>query len=170
MPDFTLAGFAAHLASLTVEIEHETHDALEEAAMIVQTEAKAEIGRYQDEAGPFAAWAELADSTKADRVSQGYTENDPLLRRGDLRDSIEHTVTGHVAHIGSDSPIAEYQELGTQKIPPRSFLGGAAFRKGHEVAEIIGSRYAAVLTGHAVQGGPVPIERSAGDLAPGEGG
>ncbi len=169
MREFSLVGFVEHLAAMTIEIEHETQEGLEEAARIVEREAKAEIGTYQPEAGEFAAWAELADATKDDRVKQGYTENDPLLRDGTMRDSIEHMVIGHTAHIGSDSAIAEYQELGTARIPARSFLGGAAFRKAPEVAEVIGSHFVTALVGEGVVNGRLDIPRSsAGDLAPAE--
>lgn len=161
MNEFSLSGFAAHLAEVLIEAEHAAHEGLEEAARVVEAEAKAEVGVYQDQAGPFAAWAELADSTKNDRVRSGFSENDPLLRSGELRDSIEHTVIGKTAYIGSDSPIAEYQELGTSRIPPRSFLGGALFRKGDEVAQIIGSRFVGALVGQEVHEGRLPIERSA---------
>jgi phage gpG-like protein len=160
MTDFSLAGFAEHLAEIAVEAEHRAREGLEEAARLVEAEAKDEIGTYQDQAGPFPAWAELADSTKADRVRAGFSENDPLLRTGEMRDSIEHTVIGKTAYVGTDNQIAVYQELGTQRIPPRSFLGGAAFRKGHEVAEIIGSRFVSALTGQQVPGGALAIPRS----------
>ena len=166
MADLSIAEFVARLAEMTIATEHETRAALEEAALVVQIEAKEEIGHYQPEAGPFAAWAELADSTKADRLRQGYTENDPLLREGDLRDGIERTVQGHVAYVGSDSPIAEYQELGTSRIPPRSFLGGALVRKSHEVVEICSSHIVGALTGTRQQ---IQIPLGASDLTPSEG-
>ena len=37
--------------------------------------------------------------------------------------------------------MAVYQELGTSKMPPRSFLGGAAFAKQAEVLEVLGQAY-----------------------------
>lgn len=138
---------AAIFGAMEIKVHHAEHEGLKRAAVIVETEAKAEIGTYQPEAGPFAAWAELQDSTKEDRVRKGFTENDPLLRTGNLRDSIEHTVgPGSVAHIGSDSMIAVYQEMGTVRIPARHFLGGAAFRKEHEVREVLGHGVVAVLS------------------------
>lgn len=143
MPDMTLAGFIGFMARAHERIEDATHRGLERASRIVEDEAKREIGTYQDQAGPFGAWAELADATKADRVAKGFTENDPLLRTGDMRDTISHVVGRHEAAIGSDSEIAVYQELGTSRIPARSFLGGAAFRKAEEVATTLG--HAAVL-------------------------
>jgi HK97 gp10 family phage protein len=153
MADFTLAGFVEHLAVLAVELVHAEHTALEEAALLIENEAKAAIGEYQQAAGPFDAWAELADSTKADRLEQGYPENEPELRTGELRDSIEHTVHGREADIGSDSEILEYQELGTSKMPARSILGGAAVRKEAEVVELIGEGVNAALIGGSVTNG-----------------
>ena len=147
----TLASFVAHLAALTIEVEHEAHHALERAAIIVETEAKDSMGEYQVAAGPFAAWAELADATKADRVAQGFPENEPELRTGGLRDSIQHQVrisgAGGEAHVGSDSQIMVYQELGTSRMPPRSILGGAAFRKADEVRDVVGGGVVAVIEG-----------------------
>ena len=152
-----LGQFIAKVAGMSMAIEHETHKALERAAKVVEAEAKREIGHYQSAAGPFAAWAELADSTKADRVAQGFTENDPLLRTGDLRDSITHAVGHHEAVIGSNSDVAVYQELGTRRIPPRSFLGGAMVRKSDTVAAILGAGVVKGLVGEQVVNRYLPI-------------
>ena len=105
----------------------------------VEHEAKAEIGHYQDAAGPFGDWPELAPSTRA--------EEQRLGRTGDLPNSIEHTVMGDEAHVGSNSEIAAYLELGTAHIPPRSFLGGALVRKEDEVVAIVGSAVVGALIG-----------------------
>lgn len=156
MTDMSLLGFMEHLAGFTLRLEHEEHKALEHAAKVIQTEAKREIGTYQGDAGPFAAWQELADSTKADRVRQGFSANDPLLRTGEMRDSIEYTLGHHEAAIGSNSDIAVWQELGTEKIPARSFLGGAAMRKAHVVAEILGVSAVQALVGPRVR---IPISQ-----------
>ena len=139
-------------SALFVAMEHElttaTHKALDHAAKLVEAEAKREIGDYQPDKGPFAAWAELADSTQKDRAAKGFPENEPLLRTGALRDTIEHTVKSHhEAEVGSDSLIAVYQELGTNHIPPRSFLGGAAFTKSHEVKALLGHSVIATIMG-----------------------
>ena len=158
MMEFNLLGFAEHLGKLVIAEAIETEHMLTTAAEVIEKEAKAEIGHYQSAAGPFAAWAELADSTKNDRVSKGFPENDPLLRTGEMRDSIEHTVRGREAHVGSDNDKAVWQELGTGHIPPRSFLGGAAFRKAPEVAEKIGADTVAYLTGASVYNGKMLIK------------
>ena len=131
--------------------------ALEQAARLVERRAKAKIGEYQDAAPPFAAWASLADSTVADRERQGYPGDEPLLRTGQLRDSIGHMVRDGVAYVGSDSDIAVYQELGTVHIPPRSFLGGAAAESTDEVQEIVGGEVVSALVGRDVVGGRLSI-------------
>jgi phage gpG-like protein len=159
MREMSLSGFMAHIAGAMVEIEHATHRALERAAVTVEREAKREIGRYQDQAGPFQAWKELAEATQAQRFLAGYPENEPLLVTGELRDSISHAVGHHEAVVGSNSEIAEYQELGTKRIPPRSFLGGAAFRKAERVAEILGGGVAMALVGEEVVNKALPISR-----------
>jgi hypothetical protein len=97
---------------------------------IVETEAKRVIGTYD------YGWPELAESTQADRVRQGCLADEPLLRTGD---SIEHTIiSDHEAQVGSNNDIAVYQELGTSRIPPRSFLAQAAVHAEKEVAHEMG--------------------------------
>ena len=151
------------LAEMTVAVKEAELAAMERAALLVQAEAKAEIGNYQDGAGSFAPWAMLADSTVSEKERLGYGPPDnPLLREGDLRDSIDHSVgfegMGAVEGVvGSNDPVAEYQELGTERIPPRSFLGGAAFRKGEEVAHLLGDGVVKALIGEKVVSGGLPI-------------
>jgi hypothetical protein len=152
MRTFSLHSAPAMFATMLAEIHAETHHALERAARLVEKEAKAEIGDYQGAAGPFAAWAPLAERTIEDRVRKGFTPDDPLLRTGTLRDSIGHSVevhgiaSGH-AVVGSDSDIAVWQELGTVNMPARSFLGGAAVRKTPQVIHIIGAGVVQGLVG-----------------------
>lgn len=157
MLDMSLAQFIGHIAASINHLKHAEHQAMEQACLLVENEAKREIGTYQSGAGPFVPWAELADSTKDDRARKGFPDNEPLLRTGTLRDSIEHKVGDKEGCIGSDSPIAEYQELGTVHIPPRSFLGGAAVRKGPQVAQILGLSVVRALVGDAVVNRSFPI-------------
>lgn len=91
----------------------------------IEETAKEEIGVYQPAYGPFDAWVPLAESTKADRVRQGYSEDEPLLRSGRLRDSIQSEVVGLAAIVGTKSEIGFWQEVGTEHIPPRPFIGPA---------------------------------------------
>ena len=153
MREFSIFEALAKMAAIAAEIEIETHKALEDAAKVVEKEAKAELGTYQDAAAPFVGWAELADYTKDDRVKRGFTENDPGLRSGELRDSIGSKVEGHEAAIGSDMDEAVWFELGTTTQPPRSFLGAAAVRKEQEVVDIIGEGAVIGLAGKGVARG-----------------
>lgn len=146
----SLGGFIAKMAAVQMAVKVAEGAALKRAARIVETEAKAEIGTYQGAAPPFAAWAPLADATQADRVRKGFPADEPLLRTGEMRDSIGHVVQGRVATIGSNSDKAVWQELGTETIPPRSFLGGALMRKLPEVGQELGKGVVGALAGQGV--------------------
>lgn len=155
MKEFSLFGFVEHLPKLVAEVALAEHEGLEHAAKIVEREAKESVGHYQPQSGPFVAWAELADSTKDDRERLGFPADEPELRAGALRDSIQHTVETHplsesVAEIGSDSEVMVFQELGTSNMPPRSILGGAAARKEREVVDVLGDAVVAALIGEEV--------------------
>ncbi len=156
-----LHGFLELAAKLgeTALAQHEMeHHALEKVARVVDKRAKEKIGEYQEQAGPFAGWAELADSTKEDRLRQGYTENDPGLRSGEMRDSIEHVVRDGEAQVGSDDDKMVWFELGTSKQPPRSVLGGAVVEEMDKITEIVGTSAVAALVGKGVHGGKMAIE------------
>jgi hypothetical protein len=145
--EFSILGFVQHLGVMGAEMAIAEHEALERAAQIVEKEAKASVGEYQGQAGPFVAWAELAPATKFDRAGKGFPENEPELRTGEMRDSIEHTIIGREAHIGSNSDVLYWQEVGTKNMPPRSILGGAAVRKTDEVLADISSEVITALSG-----------------------
>jgi len=127
-------GLSFASTSIATELEVGFHIIVKE----IEEAAKEEIGVYQPAYGPFEAWAQLAESTKADRVRQGYTEDDPLLRSGELRDSIESEVIGLAAIVGTKSQIGFWQEVGTENIPPRPFIGPAYVRKIDPLIESIG--------------------------------
>jgi hypothetical protein len=117
------------------------------AGRVIQKDAKARIGSYQDAQPPFGAWPPLTPQTQAERVAQGFTPDDPLLRTGELRDSIvtEHTFLETV--VGSKMPIAAYQEYGTAHVPPRPFIGPAAVAKMDTVCKMLGTRAVLGLSG-----------------------
>lgn len=154
----SLTDLARHLGEVALSQHEMEHAALESAAVMVERRAKEKIGEYQQEAGPFIAWPELADSTKADRTRHGFAEDEPLLRTGELRDSIEHTVADGVAQVGSNSDKAVWQELGTKYMPPRSFLGGAVVDKLDDIMKTIGEQAVASLVGKGVFGGKMTIK------------
>jgi len=136
MQTFTLESFAKFLGDeiATSRLPHAEAVALEVGAKMIADEAKRVIGTYDYN------WPQLAPSTQTDRVAHGYPPDEPLLRTGEMRDSIEYTVHAEAreADIGSNSDIAVWQELGTARIPPRPFLAGAASAMGEHVAEAMG--------------------------------
>lgn len=157
MADMSLLGFIGHIAAFEHRLQHHGHAALERVGRAVEAEAKREIGTYQAGGGPFAAWAELADSTKEDRVKQGFTPNDPGLRSGEMRDSIGHAADHEGVVIGSDDDKLVWFELGTAKQPPRSVLGLAVVHKEHEIKAHLGGGVVSALIGHDVFNGRLPI-------------
>lgn len=148
----SLAAFASHLITLQASVALEAHRGLKEVAEAITKTAKGEIGSYQQAIGPFPAWAQLAESTVADRVAHGYTPDDPLLRDGKMRGSVSNEVVSLEAVVGSDSDIAVYQELGTDKIPPRPFLGPAVIHNHKVIRRILGAALARGVLG----GGAIP--------------
>lgn len=142
------AKFAEYLTKLVVKEEIALHEGLKKASKLIEKTAKSEIGHYQSDVGNFSEWPELAESTQDERERQGYTPNDPLLRTGELRDSISSKVEKLEAVIGSDSDIMVYQEFGTSRgIPARPVLGPAAFRNKDKIKAIMGSAAVAGLIG-----------------------
>lgn len=153
MKEFSSIGaFADHILKTAMAEEIAIREGLSKSIELVKAEAKSEFGTYQEAAGPFAGWAELAESTKEDRVRKGYSEDEPLLRTGEIRDSVESTVsaTSLEAQCGSDSDILLYQELGTQHIPPRSTLGIAMAKKLPEIKRMLGASVVTGLVGEDV--------------------
>lgn len=128
--------FAQFLLRQSVDVVKDLHAGLEKAGEMITNQAKSEIGKLQPSIGsPQVAqeWEPLAPRTRKEKERLGYgsSANDwqPLLRTGELRDSIHYEVNKSKLEVivGSDSPIAAYQEFGTSRIPPRPFIGRAAF-------------------------------------------
>ena len=124
----TFNEWATKLEWAAVRAKNELEIPTEAVMAEAEIEAKKVIGTY------LYGWPQLAPSTQADRVHHGYAANEPLLRTGEMRDSIEHKTTiepyGSAGVLGSYSLIALWQEMGTSRIPPRPFLGGAMMRAG----------------------------------------
>ena len=69
----------------------------------------------------------LQDAVQASlSTPPGGDHTKPWLRTGSLQNSIKHRANENSAVIGSDSPVAVAQELGTHTIPPRPFLSTTA--------------------------------------------
>ena len=141
----SFAQLAARLATADADMKLAQEAILEKACQMIEDEAKGAIGSYK------YGWPQLAESTQQERVAQGYSANEPLLRTGQLRDSIGHVVvSSKEAFIGTNDPIAPYQEFGTSKIPPRPFLGGALAASEGKIERMA----ARMVEGAMLHGGP----------------
>ncbi|MGJ7529856.1 hypothetical protein [Variovorax sp. GB1P17] len=143
----SFGALAAHFSRLAVIGDAVTHHIVEQAAEVIEKDAKARIGSYQDGIGPFPAWANLAPATIDDRLRKGFTPDDPLERTGGLRGSYSHQATGDTAVVGSPSEIALYMEQGTSKMPPRPVVGPAAMSSRHAVGKVAATTLVAWVCG-----------------------
>jgi phage gpG-like protein len=159
MSELSLVAMAEKLLAADLLIHHNAHAALERVATKVERTAKAEFGEYQPAVGPFPAWAELAESTKEDRERKGFPADEPLLRTGEVRDSIGHEVADLDAVIGSDSDILVYHEFGTAKMSPRPVLGPALQMNEAAIVRELGGAVVAGLIGEDVVHGSLGYDR-----------
>lgn len=150
MANLSLLDMVTKLAAAEVMIHANARTELDRVGAAIQRTAKAEFGHYQEAVGPFPEWAELAENTKEDRVSKGFSENDPLLRTGEMRDSIERQTAELETVVGSNSEILEYHEFGTSKMPPRPVLGPALVRNHDEIIDRLGGAVVRGMLGHDV--------------------
>ena len=134
-------------------------DHLKRAELALRFELEAEVGACMASAAKKAkgfigeqqpGWADLAEATVAEKVALGYGVPNPLLREGDLRDSIESEVktrgTEIVGLVYSDDEISEYQEYGTSRIPPRPFIVPALVQTEPEIEKALGELAIRALT------------------------
>lgn len=154
----SFGAFAAHLERLSLEGAEVTEHLTEASAKIIRDAAKAKIGHYQQSVNGssisgWPEWAPLAASTEAEKARQGAPANAPLLRHGDLYISIDYQVQTKVlegiATVGTPLEIGLYQELGTKHIPPRPFLGPAAFESKVAIGQEAVDTMIAWITGKA---------------------
>jgi phage gpG-like protein len=132
---------AAKLGQVALDCELAAQIALTEAAEMVREAARALIGH------PNSAWAALADSTLARKGA-----DQPLLETGEMRDSIESTIGRRVAWVGSNNDKAVWQELGTSRIPARSFIGMAAIECEDAIHKLTREAIGHAFAGHGVGG------------------
>jgi len=135
-----IAGLKRNQLALKFALEREVRLGMEEAAK----KAKSFIGEQQQ------GWPELAASTIAEKSALGYPVPAPLLRDGDLRDSIsgeaESGFREVVGIVGSTDPISVYHEVGTSRVPPRPFLGPALMLVEPELATALAETAVRALT------------------------
>jgi hypothetical protein len=134
---------AARMAAAAEGVKVAEHEIIEIACEMVEAKAKGLIGH------PHSWWLPLAPET----LKRKDGVNTPLLETGEMRDSIEHTVVDHEhGYVGSNNDKAVWHELGTSRVPPRSFLGAAAALEGPAVAKMAGEVMVAAVGG-ALAGG-----------------
>jgi HK97 gp10 family phage protein len=133
-----LAEFALHLKVIERDMHELGPAIIRRACMMVAAEAKRVLGEgYKD-------WPALQPETIA-RKMMGVS---PLLETGKMRASIEWSTShdGLEGHVGSNSDIAVFQELGTSRIPPRPFLARALHHKTDEIVKMAGMRHCGMIT------------------------
>jgi len=142
MKEFSLLGFAAELTAIERDIQASGPMIVERACQMVQKKAKRAIGKEHE------LWAPLAQSTIADKQAHGFPTPKPLLRTGELRDSIEYTVAGNEGAVGSNLDRAVWLEMGTSRMPPRSFLRSSAISSEDKIARMATAVTVAAFEGH----------------------
>jgi phage gpG-like protein len=131
--------FAAHLMVVQRNMSVAERGIVARATQMVWEEARRVIGEgYPD-------WPALRPETLAHKIA-----NTPLLETGELRDSIAWHAEGLHGEVGSDNDKALWHELGTSRIPPRSFLGGAAQHMGQEIEKMAARAVMAVIAGRGL--------------------
>src|SRR5882762_9414878 len=133
---FSLLGFVAHLATVERDMHVAGHAIVAKACEMVCAEAKRVIGEGYD------YWPALQPATLARKMM-----NTPLLETGELRASIEWNAEGNEGYVGSNNDKAVWHELGTARIPPRSFLMGAAMAMEDKIHKMAARAVMAVLAG-----------------------
>lgn len=132
---------AALFAGIADDLRAAPEQIVEKACQMIEKEAKDSLGHYQ------SGWPRLQPET----IAHKEMGDSPLLETGEMRDSISHEVYREgqevIGIVGSDSDKAVWQELGTSKIPPRSFLMGAAQRQEHKIVHMAERRVAAAFAG-----------------------
>jgi phage gpG-like protein len=106
-----LGSGAAMLAALSKAIEREIQLGIEQAARMVETEMKGELGTQQGQVAHLPAWAPVKSNPDS-----------PLLLTGDLRNSISTVVGDKEAFIGTPDEKAVHLEYGTKDFAPHSFV------------------------------------------------
>jgi len=134
--------FASMLERSAAELRPRLEIGLAKVGELTKTMAAEYIGHEMPE------WPPLASSTVDEKTRLGYvghvSSTDPLLRTGEMRDSIELEVEGLAQAVGSKSKVALWQEVGTTPsaghpgIPPRPFIGLAAQRSLPYAEDVFG--------------------------------
>jgi hypothetical protein len=160
-----MALFALHLLEKQVAVHASMKRGIERALLVIENDAKEQVGHYQSESGEFPAWAPLADSTEAEKARLGAPAGAPLLRHGGLYASFGHEVLSAEEGVaGSTDPTLVYHEFGTSKMPPRPVMGPAVFKNRDKIQAILGQALVEGILGGAAE--PGSGDYFGGDITP----
>jgi phage virion morphogenesis protein len=115
------------MASLTVAVREMT-PVMERTASKLLTSAQQNFTQesarvpVKGHAEPGGFWADLAESTKAQRTKQGTWPGKKLQRTGRLLASLEKNAGATTAEVGTTVEYGKYLQLGTRKMVARPFL------------------------------------------------
>lgn len=140
---------ALHIGGRAAALDNAIESALEAVGKHVEEVIEEKFGEYQDAAGDYPKWKALAESTQKERTRLGFAPNEPLLRKGNLRESISYvTDSGPIEDsvtIGSTSQIVFFHEVGyfnarTQRfVEPRATHGPALIEERDEIRGLLGT-------------------------------
>jgi len=154
MKTFSLEGFARFTEAIAVSHNKVVSAGLAVGAVAIRKKA-------HEIFGDNAKLASLAPSTQEERSRQGFTPNDPLVRTGELRDSLEVEAGLMMAGVGSPDILMRYHELGDTRgrYPPRPVLTLATAEAMPEITAAIDDALALSLGEgeHAVAGAALVV-------------
>lgn len=150
MPTLTLAEAADYFRSAAARCPEVMSEVVFGVVAAGAARAKGLIGQEDPD------WPELSTATTegfyhpyarrwiTGKIALGYGgAESPLLRTGQMRDSIEFSVDGAVGRVGSDDKRALWQELGAdsafgfEPTPPRPFLSKGLMEAADESFELL---------------------------------
>jgi phage gpG-like protein len=138
--EFSLLGFVTQLHTIDRDLHEVGPAIIARACELVARQAKRAIGKTH----------ELWPALKPETIARKLRGNTPLLETGELRDSIEWTASGLEGQVGSNNDKAVWHELGTSRIPPRSFLASSAISMEGRIHEMAERAVIAVLEGRGL--------------------
>jgi hypothetical protein len=150
MREFSVLEFAEHLVAIEVTFHTLVHRSLEDCLKVLKKDMKAQIGDYQDAAGPYGAWQPLADETELEKAHLGAPANAPLERFGNLKKSFKYETDGLVGVVGSTDPVMVEHEYGTKRMPPRPVVGPALWKNRDHIRGLCAAAVIETLTGTTI--------------------
>lgn len=138
------AAMGSVLADLRKEFKRASRTMMRDLAEDAWSAAWRKFGTYTGN----PSWPQLAPFTQADREAQGFTPNDPLLRTGDLRESVMRRHGIRWAEVGTDDPVMIYHELGTWRMPPRPVFGPVVTQQAEQFRNLIDLNMRSILEKH----------------------